>query len=428
MFSSFFSTSAPVDPNAPTFHSVASRYKDNELFGELAAKDSEWLCAASGFVTETQVFYTITDDGVSLMCQVIHSAVGLWYPTIQFTCKIHDPKNNTTIWKSINVNNFVTPPPGLDKRSSKADEFSITYKASPGSDHPESYTIRANLAADLQFSVDIARPASIPGFKVGKGEQGGYSYFGADTKKADGYVIHRFWPRFDASGHVIANGKADAFKGVGMFVHAIQGMRPNLVAQSWNFVHFQSPQHGGVSAIQMEYKTLNTYGPKGTNNIDGTIVNVGSLVIGGKLASVTAETIWPGETPSADAPRLCRAFHLKPEFDPDTTYQTPTEVAFRWAGPSVVPDAPGTVTGSLNIDLGTVQKPRGLIEKVDVLAEIPYVIKMAVNYVAGTKPYIYQWFNPATLKITGPDGITPGLSGGLEAEGLVYNEATFISE
>jgi hypothetical protein len=27
---------------------------------------------------------------------------------------------------------------------------------------------------------------------------------------------------------------------------------------------------------------------------------------------------------------------------------------------------------------------------VDVLAEIPYVIKTMVNYVAGTKPYIYQ--------------------------------------
>jgi hypothetical protein len=34
--------------------------------------------------------------------------------------------------------------------------------------------------------------------------------------------------------------------------------------------------------------------------------------------------------------------------------------------------------------------PKGLIEKVDVLAEIPYVIKSVVNYVAGTKPYIYQ--------------------------------------
>ena len=36
-----------------------------------------------------------------------------------------------------------------------------------------------------------------------------------------------------------------------------------------------------------------------------------------------------------------------------------------------------------------------MIEKVDVLAEIPYVIKTMVNYVAGTKPYIYQVTQPS---------------------------------
>ena len=31
----------------------------------------------------------------------------------------------------------------------------------------------------------------------------------------------------------------------------------------------------------------------------------------------------------------------------------------------------------------------GLIEKVDVLAEIPKVVKAVIAYAAGTKPYIY---------------------------------------
>lgn len=38
-----------------------------------------------------------------------------------------------------------------------------------------------------------------------------------------------------------------------------------------------------------------------------------------------------------------------------------------------------------------------------------------------------QWFNPATLKITGPEGLAAGLSQGLEVQGTLYNEATFIS-
>ncbi len=44
----------------------------------------------------------------------------------------------------------------------------------------------------------------------------------------------------------------------------------------------------------------------------------------------------------------------------------------------------------------------GLVDKVDVLAEIPYMVRKLVNYVAGTKPYIYQTLNGATLALTLP--------------------------
>ncbi|RDB26308.1 Survival factor 1 [Hypsizygus marmoreus] len=424
MFASIFSTSAPVDPTAPNLHPVSSAFKDNELFGKLEPNDTKWLCAG-GFVTETQTFYVSADDGTWVMCQVIHSAVGVWYPTIQFVFKLYNPTTNETIWKSINVNNFVTPPQGLDKRSSKADEFSITYKYTPGSDRPESYTIRANLAADLQLSFDLSRPASVPGYKIGQGPKGGYTYFGPDPAKAEGYVVHRFWPHLMAEGHVIHAGKAVTLRGPGMFVHAIQGMRPNLVASAWNFANFQSEQHGGVSAIQMEFKTCDTHGKKGAGS-GGVWVNVGSLVVAGKLASVTAETKWPDEE-LLDNAVISRATHLKPVFDPATSYKQPSAILFQWQGRSLIADSPGALAAKLHVDVGDVENPKGLIEKVDVLAEIPYVIKVAVNYVAGTKPYIYQWNNPTTLSITGPDSLVPGLSKGLEITGTLFNEATFIS-
>ena len=237
------------------------------------------------------------------------------------------------------------------------------------------------------MSLEIQRPASIPGYKVGKGPQGGYSYFGPDPQKAEGYVIHRFWPRFKATGTVIRSGKAIPVQGSGMLVHAIQGMRPNLVASSWNFAHFQSDQLGGVSAIQMEFKTLDAYGKHGAGS-GGVVVNVGSLVVGDKLAAVTAETKWPGEAPSSSV--VSQTTHLKPEQDPDTSYRKPTGILFDWKAPSIIPGARGTIEAKLQVDLGSVAEPKGLIEKVDVLAEIPYVLRVAVNYVAGTKPYIYQ--------------------------------------
>ena len=330
----------------------------------------------------------------------------MWYPTIQFTCKIHNPNNSQSTWRSINVTNFVTPPPTLDKRSSKADQFAITHK--PGSDpsYPESYDIYANLADDFQIALDVARPASVPGFKVGQGPKGGFSYYGADVHKPDGYVVHRFWPHTRATGHIIRNGHATSFNAIGMFVHAIQGMRPNLVASRWNFANFQSRAHGGVSAIQMEFTTLDSHGRHGAGS-GGVTVNVGSLVLAGKLAAVTAETRWPDEVPEESAPVISRVTHVEPVHDPDTSYRMPTGLEFRWAGPSIPGLPQGTLSASLHVDVGDVKHPKGLIEKVDVLAEIPYVIKTMVNYVAGTKPYIYQvgpvmaaawsWLTCATL-------------------------------
>ena len=48
------------------------------------------------------------------------------------------------------------------------------------------------------------------------------------------------------------------------------------------------------------------------------------------------------------------------------------------------------MSGKVEMDVGTLDQPKGLIERVDIMAEIPYVLKAAVSYVAGTKPYMYQ--------------------------------------
>lgn len=300
-----------------------------------------------------------------------------------------NPKTGEKIWRSVNVSNFVTPPPNLDKRSSKANEFTTTYAAAPGTDYPETYTISADLTEEVKISLQVRRPVGASGFKVGKGPDGGYSYFGTDAAQPEGYVVHRFWPLTRTSGSITLNGKPLAVDGPGMFVHAIQGMRPNIVASRWNFAHFQSTAHGGVSAVQMEFTTTNAYGRKGAGS--GYVsVNVGGLVIGGKLATVTAETKWPDAEQPEETDLISRAQHVKGVHDPDTGYMQPTQLVYRWAAPSIIPDAPGSVNGTLVMDVGGPSEPKGLIEKVDVLAEIPTVVKAVVNYVAGTKPYIYQ--------------------------------------
>ncbi|KAI0049806.1 oxidative stress survival Svf1-like protein [Auriscalpium vulgare] len=426
MFSSFFSTVAPVDPTAPNFHPVSSGRAPADLYGELEPQDTEWACSG-GFVSETQAWYINLPDGSSVMCQVIHSSIGLWYPTVQFTFKYFNPSTGEKIWRSVNVSNFLTPPEGLDKRSSQSDEFTVTHTSTPDGDYPESYDIVATLTEDVKLSFNVRRPVGVPGFKVGKGPKGGFSYFGPDLESPEGYVVHRFWPHTIVSGSITAADKDIPVEGPGMFVHAIQGMRPNLVAARWNFANFQSSQHGGVSAIQMEFTTIDAYGGKGAGS--GFVrVNVGSLVVGGKLVAVTAETKWPDEEQPETAEVVSRTAHLDPVHDPETGYAMPSELLFHWTGPSIHADAPGSVDASLSVDVGSLESPKGLIEKVDFLAEIPTVIKAVLSYVAGTKPYIYQWINPSKLVITGSDALVPGLSAGLEVEGHTYVESTFISE
>jgi len=232
-------------------------------------------------------------------------------------------------------------------------------------------------------SLEVKRPAEATPWKVGNG----YSYFGPDREKPEGYVVHRFWPIFKAEGHFIIDGKAEAVNANGMFVHAIQGMRPNLVASAWNFSHFNSKELGGVCAIQMEYTTCDTHGKRGAGS--GPVrVNVGSLVINNKLATVTAATTWPGEKNESSV--ISKTTHLNTLDDPATGYKKPRNLFLEWKGPSLAKDAPGTVEGSTTVDLGDLENPKGLIEVIDILAEIPYVLKAAVSYVAGTKPFMYQ--------------------------------------
>ncbi|KAG9015360.1 putative cell survival pathways protein [Tulasnella sp. JGI-2019a] len=413
MFGAFFS-----DPNATNVHPVTLNLTPPEIYGELTADDLNWTCAG-GFATETQIWYNVLEDGTFLMCQIIHSAVGLWYPNVQFTFRMYNPTTKEHTWRSTNVSGFVSPPPGLnDKRSCKSDHFTIKFN-STGDDEEESYSIIANAADDLQVTLEVTRPSSILGFKVGKGPKGGYTYFGADVEKPEGYVFHKFWPRTSCKGHIIHKGQAIPAVGHGMFVHAIQGMRPNLVASKWNFATFQSEDNGGVAAVMMEFTTTDGFGQKGAGS-GGVKVNVGGLVVGGKLVAVTGETIWPGETAQANPDFQSRAIHHDAKLDKDTSYEAPQRITYEWAGPSIVDQ--GIVKATLDLPLGDPQSYTGLIGKVDVLAEIPKVLKTVIAYAAGTKPYIYTFFNPASLSITMGNGETTTV------KGAVFNEATFISK
>lgn len=265
-----------------------------------------------------------------------------------------------------------------DKRSVKSDYFNIhlddeqkIYKVNIT--HPE-------LVVSLEFSrVDR-------GFKVGEGR----TYLGGDKSSASGFVSHKFWPRAIAKGTYIVDQKIHEVEGDGMFIHAIQGMQPHLIASNWNFVNFHSDD---ASIGMMQFQTTKQYG--------SVNINQGSLVFKDKLVCVSIDN---------------HVELLDMVKDEDTEYDIPQKIKLTWKGKTIkekVDEEPKDVTVSMLVET------KNLIDKIDVLAEIPYFIRKLVQSLI-LKPFIYQWLDKATAEITIGDEKST-------TEGYCFQELVFVS-
>ncbi|WVR06944.1 hypothetical protein IAU60_003980 [Kwoniella sp. DSM 27419] len=421
---SWFSSSSNSAPSGPTFFPVTSALSG---FGELTSADTAWANISNkGFQTETQIWYSILEDGSSLMVQIIWSYTGIFLvpATTQMTFKLYNPKTKKTVWRSLNASGQK-----FDKQNLKADQFEIKHSGSPTTE--EVYHITATLDKSVHFDLTFTRPADAPGFKYGKGPQGGISTFGKeqDESKRDGFVVHRFHPLAYSAGTLSIEGQTVDAKGDAMFVNAIQGMRPNLIASRWNFAFFTTvggqddAKLGGVRAIQMEFETTDDYGPKGAKS-GRTKVNIGCiyttkaspLIVTGQTHSPASNS---GAYPSLSGD-VSSATHYGPVRDKETGYAVPSAIAYQWESNKI--NGEGRVTAKIELaNAGATVGTNGLMEKVDVLAEIPYVIRKGLAAVTGTKPYIYQYQNNVTLEVT-MDGET------IPVKGTLFNEASFVSE
>lgn len=356
----------------------------------------QWLCTSKeGFQAETQIWYTILNDGTFVMCQFVYSYLGIMFVPAQhqMTFKMYNPKTKKTVWKSINASKFEV---GKDRRTCKANEFEIKHTGGPGADEEEIYTINATLDKTVQVAMTFKRPAGSPGFKYGDGPDGGYSVFGPNashTGKRDGIVIHRFHPMVESSGSIMLEGQVIDGAGSGMFVGAIQGMRPDTIASRWNFAFFTSgggiepSSLGEVRAIQMEFETTNAYGPKGANS--GRVkTNVGAVYIAGKPLIVTGETSPNGDGTYAASGSVSRAIHTGSAPDAVTGYDGPTGLRFEWEANSLQGD--GRASAEVQVATSVNEGEGGLIERVSVLAELPAIVRKGLSAGMGLKPYIFQ--------------------------------------
>jgi hypothetical protein len=171
----------------------------------------------------------------------------------------------------------------------------------------------------------------------------------------------------------------------GMFIHAIQGMQPQLIASKWNFIDFQADN---AALSIMQFTTTKQYG--------GVEVNQGSIVVDDKLYSVCVEN-------DVELLDLVK--------DEDTGYDIPQRVKLTWKGK--------TLEDGEDIAVEMIVSVKNLIDKIDILSEIPWFLKKLVQTFV-VKPYIYQWLDGATAEITIGDKK-------IEATGKCYQELVFVS-
>ena len=173
--------------------------------------------------------------------------------------------------------------------------------------------------------------------------------------------------------------------GRGMFVHALQGMRPNLSAATHNFANFQSPTY---SAVLWEFTTPPSYG--------STSVSVGCVAIDGQILIAGTD---------------CAPTHLSSTPDAAIGWPEPTAAKFEWRGQGAQKGSKAVVQGELG----------ARVDRVDVLAEVPGFVKAIIAQAGGLKPYIYQFHKEMPIQVK--------LEGGEEKEevGTLLMESTFIS-
>ncbi|OBA21662.1 oxidative stress survival, Svf1-like protein [Metschnikowia bicuspidata var. bicuspidata NRRL YB-4993] len=319
---------------------------------------------------ETQTFYfTDLQSGYIGLAQVIHSNLMGIKTTAQFTFRLYNSKlgaaDPNCVWTSTALENFRT-----DGANFYADNLSIENSGA----NNDTYTLK--LAVTEDSVVDLVVTRIVPGVVFGAD---GTTFYGDSLDEPWGSMRHAFWPRCAVTGIIKLKAATVEISGYTMFVMALQGMKPHHAAKSWNFLNFQSEHY---SAVQMEFTTPKSYAT--------TKVNVAILTSDTEILATSIDN---------------DVVHENAEVD-EVGWSVPKSITFNFSeGTSAAPVA--TVSGALS----------QLVERVDVMAEIPQFVKNIVSGVAGAKPYIYQFCNTLTIK-----------HGDDSEDGVAFNEATFISE
>lgn len=211
---------------------------------------------------------------------------------------------------------------------------------------------------ELSISLDV---------NIGKGfkiKPDGRSFFSRvpmrGNPNVDRCIRHVFAPNCTGSGHIVVNSKKIKFHSVPMvLITALQGLKPNSAAKSWNFAAFMSPRR---TILCMEFTTPKEYGEQ-------------TVTISSDTNKITSsQRIYCG---IQDKHKHVKHFGLT--LDPKTGVEYPNIVEIP------LPKKDGELCPTLLLG------PLNLINVYNILQEMPTVLKGIVEKVEGINPYLYQF-------------------------------------
>ncbi|KXN69400.1 hypothetical protein CONCODRAFT_79327 [Conidiobolus coronatus NRRL 28638] len=338
--------------------------KGQPYYTPLTEKDLTWK-VPNNAATETQSFYFVTEDNKFMFFQLAFAVVG-WIHNVQISYNIIDTDKSQFKTITCSSSSFKT---SSDKLSAECDNLAYERTADPKTGL-SIYKVHFKPPSGLQGEFTFI--CSDNGAQIGAD---GTSYVG--TNQPSGAVKHGLLYSNQVQGHVAAidgdlKGRLYQLNGQGLFVHATIGDKPYSVLSTSYFTYFRGKD---TNLLSLQYFPPSKYNYSGA--IDVTVVYKE-----GRLFTITAES------------ELTRLDNIK---DPDTELSTPKRVNLKFDSYGIKDGKLDTEAAKLGFELSTNELK--LYDRVDVISNLPYFIRKIIQAFI-TKPYIYEYFQPATLSIS----------------------------
>ena len=227
--------------------------------------------------------------------------------------------------------------------------FKINYSITPA-------TASQSSPFTLDWTFD---PKCLP-FQV----NGGEIHFGAT--KTDGFIEMKFIPSGKCEGKISIDGETFDFRGFGMCLRQFQGVKPYITTKRWNCAYFRETKSDASDLV----KSLFMIQTQCSSVYNGETINYGFYFDGEKLQAVTSQEN--------------ELIFAKTSVDPENGYFVPEHFDYRWKGIGMDGAAFNAVVSGTE---------RSLMARIDLLENVPIVLRKVVENLCPARPYIYQNFN-----------------------------------